>query len=308
MSQMPVMVTGGRGMVGRNISELLTQHGYEVHAPPRQELDLMEYGQVLDFIQSHKLDAVIHAAGKVGGIQANIDSPVDFLEQNLVIGRNVVMASRKSGVTKLVNFGSSCMYPREAKNPLKEDMILTGLPEPTNEGYALAKIAVMRLCQYIAREDKRFGYKTLIPCNLYGKYDNFMPGKSHLLPAVISKIHDAKVKGSDVVEIWGTGEVYREFMFAGDVAEATLRALETYKDLPPVMNLGPGEDISVNQCYQIAAEAMGWSGRFEHDLDRPTGFSQKLVCVERQTQWGWSPKTSLSGGIKIAYDYYKSTL
>lgn len=303
-----VLLTGGRGLVGRNILEHPAAAGWEIIAPSSTELDLRDYQATLNFVRRIRPDFVIHAAGKVGGIQANIAAPVEFLVTNLDIGRNIVMAGYEAGVRRLLNLGSSCMYPRAAPNPLREESILTGELEPTNEGYALAKIVAERLCQYIRHQQPSYEYKSMLPCNLYGRYDKFDPAHSHLIPAIIHKIHRAKMNGEDVVEIWGDGKARREFMFAGDLADAVIHALDTFDQLPDVFNVGVGADYSINEYYAAVADVVGWSGTFIHDLSKPVGMAQKLVSVERQSRWGWRPKFTLREGIETTYRYYQSEI
>jgi GDP-L-fucose synthase len=247
---------------------------------------------------------VVHAAGKVGGIQANMREPVDFLLTNLDMGRNIVWASQQAGIKRLINLGSSCMYPRNHSESLKEEMVLKGELEPTNEGYALAKVVTARLCEYIMREDARYQYKTLIPCNIYGRFDKFDPVHSHLIPAIIHKVHQAKQSRHDVVEIWGDGTARREFMYAGDLSDAIMRAVTNFEALPNYMNIGLGHDHTINDYYQTAAEVMGYAGGFKHDLDKPVGMARKLVSVELQKNWGWSARHALREGIEKTYNYY----
>ncbi len=299
-----ILLTGGRGMVGRNILEHPLSDQWEFIAPGSDELDLTDFVATRRFIADVKPDAVIHSAGLVGGIQANIAHPVDFLVTNLDLGRNVIVAAREAGVGKLLNLASSCIYPRNAANPLGEDLILKGELEPTNEGYAIAKIFAARLCQYIRREDADLQYKTLILCNLFGRHDKFVPEQSHLIPAIIHKVHLAKTTGASKVEIWGDGTARREFMYAGDVADATLRALTDIEELPELMNLGLGYDYSINEYYSAIASVIGWQGEFVHDLSKPVGMKQKLVSIARQSAWGWSPKISLEEGVRLAYQHY----
>ncbi|GAB5459470.1 MAG: GDP-L-fucose synthase [Henriciella sp.] len=291
-------------MVGQNIQQHPRDEDWQILAPTRSELDLMDAAAVESFIKTNRPDVVLHAAGRVGGIEANIQNPVAFLDQNTQIGRNVILGAYKAGVSHLVNLGSTCIYPRHAKNPLSEELILTGELEPTNEGYALAKILALRLCEYIEREDSSVFYKTLVPCNLYGRYDNFDPNTSHLLPAIIHKIHKAKQTGLSEVEIWGDGTARREFMFAADLAEMTLQAVADLSALPGVMNVGLGYDYSINEYYQAVAEVIEWEGEFTHNLSRPVGMKQKLSDVSRLTEWGWVAKTSLIDGIKQSYEFY----
>jgi GDP-L-fucose synthase len=224
--------------------------------------------------------------------------------ENLDMGRNVIMASRQAGVKQLLNLGSSCMYPRSAPNPLREDMVLTGELEPTNEGYALAKIVVARLCNYVSREDASFQYKSLIPCNIYGRHDKFDPKHSHMVPAVIQKIHQAKLSGAGQVDIWGSGHARREFMYAGDLADCMWRAIRQFDTLPPMLNVGLGVDLSILDYYKAIAGVVGYSGRFVHDLTKPEGMAQKLVSTEKLEQWGWSATSTLEQGLTTTYQFY----
>ena len=292
-----VLLSGGGGLVGQNFLEHPGTANFEVLPPTRSELNLLDYAAVSAYLQKTRPDMVIHAAGVVGGIQANLREPTRFLLENLDMGRNIVWAARNAKVKRLLNLGSSCMYPREAANPLREEMVLQGELEPSNEGYALAKITTARLCEYISRENPEYQYKTLIPCNLYGRHDNFDPDRSHLVASVIHKLHQAKLEGSGTVEIWGDGAARREFMYAGDLAECMVEAVKRFATLPVTMNVGQGEDHTVNEYYALVAEVLGWRGRFVHDLTRPVGMKRKLVSVEKQTEWGWKPKTPLREGI-----------
>jgi GDP-L-fucose synthase len=304
MSKTKILLTGGGGMVGRNVLEHPAIGEFEVLAPRSSEFDLRDFNAVQVYLRKHRPDMVIHAAGKVGGIQANKAEPVGFLLENLDMGRNIVWASYNAGIKQLINLGSSCMYPRNHSEPLSEEMVLKGELEPTNEGYALAKVVTAKLCDYIAREDASYQYKTLIPCNLYGRYDKFDPVHSHLLPAIIHKVHQAKQTGQQTVEIWGDGTARREFMYAGDLADAVIRAINHFDLLPQYMNVGLGHDFTINEYYQTAAEVMGYKGVFVHDLSKPVGMARKLVSVDRQLAWGWQAETSLKLGIEKTYEYY----
>lgn len=304
MARRTLLLTGGSGMVGRNILEHRQAAQWNILAPASGELDLRDAGAVADYLALHRPDLVIHSAGQVGGIQANMAHPVAFLERNIAMGRNIIMAAYQCGVRNFLNIASTCMYPRAAVNPLREEMILTGELEPTNEGYALAKIMATRLCQYIRREDETAQYKTIIPCNLYGRHDKFDPKHSHLLPAIIHKVHQAGVTGQKTVEIWGDGTARREFMYAGDLADAVMKAAADLGAMPELMNCGPGHDYTVNAYYEAVAEVIGWDGTFTHDLSKPVGMRQKLCDTRRQAGWGWAAPTSLRNGIKTTYDFY----
>ena len=304
MTRLRILLTGASGMVGRNLLEHPALSEFEVLTPRSTELNLRNFDKVQSYIEKHCPDIVIHAAGKVGGIQANLREPVGFLLENLDMGRNIVWAARQAGVKRLLNLGSSCMYPRNHVEPLQEEMVLTGELEPTNEGYALAKIVTTRLCEYITREDPTSQYKTLIPCNLYGRYDKFHPEDSHLIPAIIHKIHIAKQQEAVTVDIWGDGTARREFMYAGDFADAVVHAVNRFDSLPAMMNIGLGYDFSISQYYQAAAELIGYEGVFSNDLSKPSGMARKLVSVERQTAWGWKPTTDLGTGLAKTYEFY----
>ena len=300
---MKILLTGGRGMVGRAIQDHPAASAHQIIAPTSSDLDLTDRPAVMAAMASEQPDLVIHAAGRVGGIQANMADPAAFLADNMDMGFNIVRAAQAAGVPKLLNLGSSCMYPHDAPNPLHEDSLGKGELEPTNEGYGLAKLAVARLCDFVSRVNG-FSYKTLIPCNLYGIHDKFDPKVSHLLPAIIRKIHEAKIADAENVEIWGDGTARREFMFSGDLADGVWHSVDHFEDLPGCMNIGLGFDHSINDYYAEAAKVIGWAGEFTHDLDRPTGMKQKLLAVDRQTAFGWAPKTSLQEGIALTYAHF----
>lgn len=302
--QRTMLLTGGSGMVGRNIRDHAMASEWIILAPSSSELDLTDAEATARYFQARQPDIVVHAAGHVGGIHANMAHPVAFLDRNTAIGRNVIMGAYGAGVKQLINLGSTCIYPREASNPIPEETILTGPLEPTNEGYALAKIMALRLCEYIRREAPEFEYKTLIPCNLYGPYDKFDPQNAHMLPAVIAKIHAAREAGSERVEIWGDGTARREFMYAGDLADAVLRAAADMTKIPDLMNVGPGEDHSINDYYATIADVVGWSGTFTHDLSKPVGMQRKLCDTSRQQAWGWAPQIGLRAGIALTYQFF----
>ena len=300
-----VLITGSTGMVGRNAAEMLIEKEFKILTPSRSELDLMNSEEVMRYFKSNQIDIVLHAAGLVGGIQANIEKPYSFLSVNSQIALNVINASIETGIERLINLGSSCMYPKDCQDELTEDLILTGPLEPTNEGYAIAKIMASKLCDYVQSE---FGlsYKTLIPCNLYGKYDNFHPVRSHMIPAVIRKVHEA-AKTNNSVEIWGTGDARREFMFVEDLIDFITWSLDNYDQLPNLINIGLGHDYSIKEYYQAIAEVIGFTGDFTYDLSKPEGMKRKLCSIQKQSQLGWKPKHSLKEGLEKTYQFYLKT-
>jgi GDP-L-fucose synthase len=299
-----ILVTGGTGMVGRALRREPTLARQDLLAPTREELDLRDAAAVQRYMQRARPDLVVHAAGKVGGIAANMAAPVAFLVENLDIGRNVILGAHKAGVKRLLNLSSSCVYPRDAPNPLREESILRGELEPTNEGYALAKIAALRLCQYIAAEDATRSYKTFVPCNLYGPHDKFDPRSAHLIPALLDRLHRAKEEGAPAVSMWGDGTARREFMFVDDLARAVAKAAGDFAAVPRLMNVGLGTDLAVADYYRAVADCVGYRGRFEHDLSKPVGMQRKVVDVSRQEAWGWRPTTTLADGLRKTYEHY----
>lgn len=303
---MKILLTGSSGMVGRNILEHGNSNSYEFLTPTSTELDLTDRQAIDVYLSEHRPDLIIHCAGLVGGIQANIARPFDFLQQNTLMGVNLVSCAYDLSVPKFLNLASSCMYPRHGANPLREEQLLSGTLEPTNEGYALAKLVTTRLCEYICRQNPRLIYRTLIPCNLYGRFDHFESSRSHLIPALIKKIDEAILEKSTKVEIWGDGQARREFMFAEDLADFIFFSIPLLEKLPFNMNVGLGFDYTINEYYEIAASVMGFNGEFSHDLSRPTGMQQKLVDTTFQKELGWVPKTSLDMGLRKTVDFYRN--
>lgn len=303
---MKILLTGSSGMVGRNVLEHKQTSAYNILKPSSKELNLLNKQQVRGYLEKHHPDMVIHAAGIVGGIQANIAEPVRFLVDNMQMGLNILMSAKEVGILKFMNLSSSCMYPRDAINPLSEDLILRGELEPTNEGYALAKVASTRLCEYIVKENEALLYKTIIPCNLYGRYDKFGINNSHMIPAVIRKIDDAKKNQLEQIDIWGDGKARREFMYAGDLADFIFYAIRKFEKMPQNLNVGLGIDYTINEYYQAIADVVGFTGSFKHDLTKPIGMKQKLIDNQKLEKFGWKYKTELEDGIKSSYQYYLS--
>ncbi len=302
---MKILITGSGGMVGQNILEHRQASHYEFLTPNRSELNLLDASKVKKYLAENKPDMIIHAAGVVGGIQANIAEPVRFLVDNMQMGLNMLTAAKDAEITRFMNLSSSCMYPRDAQNPLAEELILKGELEPTNEGYALAKVASTRLCEYIHREDSDYLYKTVIPCNLYGRHDKFDPKHSHMIPAVMRKIFEAKQAGLQEIDIWGDGLARREFMYAGDLADFVYYAIQNFEAMPQNINVGLGHDYTINEYYAEIAKVVGFEGEFVHDLTKPTGMKQKLIDDTKLKAFGWRYTTSLEDGLKQTFEYLK---
>ena len=290
-------------MVGRNLIDLCPK-SVELICPSRAEIDLIDAHSVQVFIKNIQPDLIINCAGKVGGIKANMAEPFSFFVDNMLINQSIILGAYNSNVKYLLNFGSSCMFPRNAENPLKEDLLLTGELEPTNEGYALAKIAAQRMISYLSFEHPELCYKTVIPCNLYGKYDKFEEDKAHMIPAVIARMHQAVVENKSIVTIWGDGSARREFMYAEDLAYMIWTLLDNFEDMPQLMNLGLGVDYTIFDYYKAIAEVVGFKGEFEFDLSKPIGMKQKVVDITLQNNLNLSPQHTLNQGINKTFNYY----
>jgi nucleoside-diphosphate-sugar epimerase len=303
---MKILLTGANGMVGKNILQISLDYRHKFLSPSSLELNLLDSVSVKGYLQLHKPDMIIHAAGIVGGIQANIAQPVKFLVENMQMGLNILTAANDCNIENFINLSSSCMYPRDASNPLSEDLILKGELEPTNEGYALAKATSTRLCEYIVKENSARLYKTIIPCNLFGKFDKFDPNHSHMIPSVIRKLDEANKNNLSAIDIWGDGEARREFMYAEDLADFIFYAIDNFKRMPQNLNVGLGHDYSINDYYQAIATVVGFKGSFKHDLTKPVGMKQKLIDDTRLKGFGWQYKTPLTVGIQKTYDFYLS--
>lgn len=301
---MKILLTGANGMVGKNILENENSQKYQFLKPSSSELDLCDKKSVFEYVGNNQPDMIIHCAGYVGGIQANMREPVKFLTANMEMGINILLAAEKFGINKVINLSSSCMYPKDYPGLLEEELILSGPLEPTNEGYALAKISVMKLGEYINREKAKDIVKTIIPCNLYGRWDKFGEHNSHMVPAIIRKIDKANLANDKSVEIWGTGNARREFMYAGDLADFVFFMIKSWENVPNLINVGLGFDHSVNDYYKEVAHTLGYEGSFYHDTTKPEGMKQKLVSVKKADALGWKAQTSLREGIKKTYEFY----
>ena len=298
-----IYVAGHGGLVGSAVVRLLSARGFtNLISRSRMELDLRQEGAVRDFFAAEKPAIVVLAAARVGGIKANMDAPVEFLIENLQIQNNVIRAAHESGVGKLVFLGSSCIYPKFAPQPIPESALLTGPLEPTNETYAIAKIAGIKLCQAFARE---YGanFISVMPTNLYGPRDNFDLETSHALPALLRKAHAAKISGAGEMIVWGTGTPRREFLHVEDLAEAVLFLLENYNSTE-IINVGCGEDISIRELAELVSDVVGFRGELKWDRSKPDGTPRKLLDISKIRELGWHPKISLRDGVARFYEWF----
>ncbi|HEX6998519.1 MAG TPA: GDP-L-fucose synthase [Gammaproteobacteria bacterium] len=300
-----VFVAGRNGMVGSAIYRALEQRGFRrLLGPPRTELDLRDQRAVDRFFAEERPEYVFAAAAKVGGILANDSYPAEFIGENLKIQTNLIDSAYRHGVRKLCFLGSSCVYPRLAPQPMREDSLLTGPLEPTNQWYAVAKIAGIKMCQAYAKQ-YGFGAISLMPTNLYGPGDNFDLETSHVLPALIRKFHEAKERHAPSVTVWGSGTPRREFLHVDDLADAALFLMERY-DSPEIINVGVGEDVSIAELAELVRRIVGYEGTLEFDRSKPDGTPRKLLDVSRITALGWRPRIGLEEGIRSTYEWYRS--
>ncbi|MGO4394794.1 GDP-L-fucose synthase family protein [Variovorax sp. M-6] len=314
--QKRIFVAGHRGMVGSAIVRCLEAQGYtHIIARSRSELDLTDQAQVRAFFAEERPQEVYVAAAKVGGIHANNSFPAEFIYSNLMVEANLIHESWRTGVGKLLFLGSSCIYPRLAQQPMSEDALLTGKLEPTNEPYAVAKIAGIKLCESYNRQ---YGcdFRSVMPTNLYGPGDNYHPENSHVLPAMIRRFHEAKASDAPAVVIWGTGSPKREFLYVDDMARACVHVMdlprEVYAAHTDVMashiNVGTGEDLSIAELAQLVSEVVGYRGSIRYDTSKPDGAPRKLLDISRIRQLGWKPDVALRDGIANAYEEFCSEM
>ena len=298
-----IYIAGHKGMVGSAVWRALDNNGYtNLIGLSRSELNLRNQQAVLEFYKEEKPEIVIDAAAKVGGILANNDYPYDFLMQNMQIQNNLIDGAFNSGVEKFIFLGSSCIYPKLASQPLKEEYLLTDSLEPTNEWYAIAKISGVKACQAIRNQYGK-DFVSLMPTNLYGYFDNFDLKSSHVLPAMLRKFHEAKVNGNSAVELWGSGSPMREFLFVDDMAEAVVFALEN--ELPEFLyNVGSGKDITIKELAETIQAVVGYKGNILWDKSKPDGTPRKLMDVSKMRDLGWSYSTELNEGIEKTYQWF----
>ena len=299
-----IFVAGHQGLVGSAITRKLQESGYDnLVLKTRAELDLLDQPAVDAFFKQEGIEYIFLAGAKVGGIVANKQYPADFIYENLQIQNNVVYSAYKHKAKKLLFLGSSCIYPRDCAQPIKEEYLMTGPLETTNDAYATAKIAGIKMCQSF---DKQYGtdFIAVMPTNLYGVNDNFDLENSHVLPAMIRKFHEAKTSGADHIELWGTGSALREFLFVDDLADACVFLMNGY-DQPEIVNIGVGQDLTIKELAEKVKAVVGFEGEIRWDSSKPDGTPRKLLDVSRLTGLGWKPKVSLDEGLKMTYEWFK---
>ena len=302
-----IYIAGHRGMVGSAIKRALKNSGYaNLICKTKEELDLLDQSSVVEFFKNERPEYVFLAAAKVGGILANNTYPADFIYQNLQIQNNIIYNAHKYKVKKLLFLGSSCIYPKLANQPIKEEYLLTGLLEPTNEAYAIAKIAGLKMCQYYK---KQYGanFISCMPTNLYGPNDNFDLENSHVLPALIRKFYEARKENKENITIWGSGTPKREFLFVDDLADACIFLINNYDGVDTI-NVGVGKDISISELAQMIKNIIGFSGEIIYDETKPDGTLKKLLDVSRINDLGWKAQTTLEDGLKKTIEWYKKSL
>ena len=302
-----IYVAGHRGLVGSAIARRLRQEGYtNLSEKTHAELDLTRQQAVEDYFFQERPEYVFLAAAKVGGIQANNTRPAEFIYANLVMESNVIKAAQQSGVKKLLFLGSSCIYPRMAPQPIKEEYLMTGPLEPTNEPYAMAKLCGISMCNAFRRQYE-CNFISVMPTNIYGINDNFDLETSHVLPALIRKFHEGKVEGTPAVTIWGTGAARREFLYVDDLADACVFLMQGY-DEPGIVNIGTGTDQTIGELATLIADVIGFQGELVYDTTKPDGTPQKLLDVSKLNQRGWQSRTALREGVRQTYEWYKKNL
>jgi GDP-L-fucose synthase len=298
-----IFVAGHRGLVGSAIVRRLKSEGFNnLVLRSRDELDLMDNRAVSEFFQTEKPEYVIDSAAKVGGIKANMTYPAEFLHQNLQIQNNLIWSAKETNVKKFLFLGSSCIYPRECPQPMKEEYFMEGKPEPTNEAYAYAKIAGMKLCEYIY-DEFNMNFTSCMPTNIYGEGDNFNPETSHVIPSLIHRMHEAQLNNTPEVVIWGTGASRREFLHVDDLADAVVWLIDNYNE-KQFLNIGTGEDISIKELAEVIKETVGYEGELVFDATKPDGMPRKLLDVSKLHEAGWHHKINFKDGLQQTYKWY----
>ena len=304
-----ILITGSTGMIGKNLSIYLNNSKKDFFFTPNsKELNLEHPEKIEKFIKDKKINFVIHLAAKVGGIQANIDNNLDFYVYNNMINNNLIKVCYDSKVKKLLNVASTCVYPTNISKKLKEEMLFSGKLEKTNEGYALSKLNAIKYCMFINQQNNSYKYKSIIPCNMYGLYDKFDKIQSHLVPAVIMKIINARIKKQKKIEIWGSGNARREFLFAEDFAKIILKIVNQFNNTPEIMNIGTGKDYKIVDYYNFVKDLVKWDGEWVFNREKPEGMKRKIADVSIQKKFNLMPETSIKEGLVKTIDFYKKKI
>ena len=298
-----ILILGASGFVGKNFLNNAQASKYNILYPYSNELDLLDKDAITTYLKTNKPDIIINAAGKVGGILKNMKSQYSFLLENTLINLNLISASKEQKVKNFINLSSSCIYPSNLSMPIKEDDLLSDKLEKTNEGYALSKIIGLKLTEYV---DDEFNYKTIIPCNLYGPHDNFDINYGHMIPSVVNKIHNAKIKEHKTVTIWGDGHSKREFMYINDLIDFIYFSIKNFERIPKVINVGVGYDYTIKEYYHMISKIIGYDGKFEFDNSKPQGMKRKLVDISKLNNLDWTHKYSIEQGLRDTYKFFKT--
>ncbi len=296
--KLKILVTGGNGLVGSTLVRNLLQNKYRIYAPPKKELNLLFKNKIDNYLKSKKINFVIHAAAKVGGIMDNKIHRIDYLTNNTVINNNIIISSFKNKIRYFLNISSSCMYPRNISGLLDEKMINDGNLEPTNEGHAFSKLFSVKLCKFISEDNEGYHYKSLIPCNIYGDNDNFNLNSSHFIPAIINKISTAKLKKQKKIDVWGDGSPKREIMHVNDLSDGIIFCIKNFHILPNFLNIGSGKDYEIIKYYKIIAKILKHKSEFVFDKSKPNGMKKKLLNVKKINKLGWKSKITPQKGLK----------
>ena len=302
-----VLVTGASGMLGQHLVPMLENKGHVVLAPSREDVDLTDAAATSTYLQANTIDAVVHCAAYVAGIASSKASKHHSFDANVSMGMNLIRSCLDNKISTLLNVGSATVYPSDAPQPLSETSLGQGAFEGPIEGYALSKYVVYRACA-MANEQYDVAFKTILPCNLFGPYDNFSLETGHMLPAILHRMHQAKEQDNAPIVIWGDGSAKREFLYAPDLADFICFSLENFEALPEVMNVGSGVEVSVKEMHQHMAKITGYSGALKHDLDKPVGRLRRYLDLHHQQRLGWSPKTPFEEALALTYDYLRGTL
>jgi GDP-L-fucose synthase len=300
------LITGASGMLGKSLMDQFKKKNYTFLAPSSKELNLLNLSSIKKYLNNKKPNYIIHLAGYVGGIGANMNDPIKFLHSNMLMGMNLIDIAHKMEIKNFLNIGSSCIYPTKEIGPMSENKLLSGDFEKTNEGYALAKLSIIKFCEYVAKS-KDYNYFSLIPCNIYGPNDNFDEKTGHVVSSLIDRIYRAKKNNLKTVEIWGTGKSKREFIYVDDVSKAILKFLFNKKLIKKNLywlNIGMGSDLNIKNLYLKISKLIGYKGNFVHNLNKPDGTARKLLNIRKAKNLGWTPKTKLINGLKKTINWY----